>query len=121
MRFVAAHISFSRVEDGWVLALADSVDGTGPTHILVSFGKEGEQDRALGLTGLFVATSWSGERGYGFIERLDFDGAMLTILGCNGHEDVIVEIATQTMSQDEISEVVDLCNQANATKPEKAA
>ena len=55
MKFAATHISFSNVEEGWVLALADSVDGMGPTHIMLSFAEnEDEQDRALGLDWLIL-------------------------------------------------------------------
>jgi hypothetical protein len=120
VRFVASHVSFSKIEDGWVFALADSEDGS--THVLVSFAEqEDEQDRALNLTGLFVAPSWTAKRGYGFVDRVEFDGERVTILGCNGHEDVVVEIATQMMPPEEISRVVDLCNQANVTRPKSAA
>ncbi len=98
MKFAAEHISHSLVEDGWVLALADSADGAGQTHILLSYGEEDEQERSLGLTGLFISSTWSNLRGYGFVERLTYDGQTLSIIGCNGHEDVRVLIATNMMS-----------------------
>ncbi|MDR6831743.1 MULTISPECIES: hypothetical protein [unclassified Sphingopyxis] len=120
MQFVASHISFSSVEDGWVLALADSVDGGGSTNILISFGEEGEQDRALGLTGLFVATNGDTKRGYGLVEKLTFDGEVLTVHGRNGYQNVCVVIGTEMMSANEILDVVERCNAANASKPENA-
>lgn len=121
MRFSALHVSFSKIEDGWVFALADSSDGTGPIHVLISFGEESEQDRALNLTGLYLAPSWSKTGGYGFVERLAFDGETLTIFGHLAQPDIVVDIATQMLSQDEILDVVERCNRANATKPERAA
>ncbi len=121
MKFVASHISFSSVEDGWVLALADSVDGAGPIHIQVSYGQEDEQDRAFGLTGLFVATSWGSKRGYGLVEKLTLNEETLTVHGKNGHEDILVVIGTKMMPRNEILNAIEHCNIANASKPENTA
>lgn len=121
MRFTAEHISHSKVEDGWVLALADSLDGTGPTHLLLSYGEEGDQDRALGLTGLFVSSTWSSVRGYGFIERVAFQDGVVSVIGRNGQEDAEIVIATDMMPVNEIEAAVARCNHANQTRPEKKA
>jgi hypothetical protein len=119
VKFTALHVSLSMVEDGWVFALADSADGAGPRHVLLSFSdEEDDQDRALGLTGLFLATNWDGPRGYGFVESVDYDGDVVTVQGRNGIEDLEIAIATDMLSKDELNLAVQRCNQANATKPE---
>jgi hypothetical protein len=119
VRFTALHTSFSEVEDGWVLALSETEDGTSGSHILLSFGDEGEQDRLLGLTGLFVADNWSGMRGYSLIEDLEFDGETIHVRGSNGYPDVQVEVANGTLSILEISLAVRRCKDANQSRPDE--
>ena len=103
-----------------MLALADSVDGADPIHVLVSFGEESEQDHVLGLTGLFLSTSWSNKPGYGLIERLSLEGETLTIHGRSGHEDVSAIIETRMMPPNDILDAIERCNRANRSKPENA-
>ncbi len=121
MRFNASHASFSEVEDGWVLALADSADGTGPYHILLSFAsKEDDQDRALGLTSIFVAPNWTTARGYGLVERIDVDGEKLTVVGTGEFETVEIAIATDMMASADLKSAVARCNSANLSRPRNA-
>jgi hypothetical protein len=119
VRFTALHVSLSMVEDGWVFALADRADGDGPRHVLLSFSEnEDDQDRTLGLTGLFLATNWDGPRGYGLVESVSYDGDIVTVQGRSGAEDLEITIATDMLSKDELNLAVQRCNKANATKPE---
>jgi len=121
IRFSADHVSFSQVEDSWVLALAETSDASGSSkHILVSFAEqEQRQDVELGLTGLFVAVAPDQEksRGYGLVERVDYDGEAITIYGSDGFEGAEVQIAAKLMTSDEIKAAVERCNLANKSRP----
>ena len=121
MKFTASHISFTKAEDAWVFAFSDRAESADGTNVLLSYSDEDDQDRALGLTGLFVETSWAQLRGYGLVERLAYDGSVLSIMGRNGLEDIQASIETDMMTRGAIEAATNSCNRANATRPEKMA
>jgi len=91
------------------------------TFIILQFGPEDDQDRRLGLTGLHLEVGEDPRTGYGQVERIDYDGEIVSIIGREGREDVHASIATDMMSPETIRAAVERCNLANATRPEKAA
>ena len=125
MRFVARHVSFLDLDGVRIFALGDKPvqPGEAPpdVYVVVQFGNEGDQERTLGLTGLHIETSRGSPDGYGCVEHITYDGQTVRIIGRDSVVNVEAEIGTDMMTTDEIREAVDQCNQANNTRPEKAA
>ncbi|MEG3147040.1 hypothetical protein U1839_20505 [Sphingomonas sp. RT2P30] len=123
MRFVARHVSFEEVDGAQVFAAGDGSDAGGDgqpgSYVILSFGDEDDQDRALGLTGLYVESS-NGVLGYGKIERVEWDGKTVSIIGRNSIESIQALIETDMMLPDAIRTAVDECNLANTRRSETA-
>ena len=122
MRFRAEHVSFEDVEGAFVFALGDKSGLTGEdqpdAYVIISFGEEGDQDRALGLTGLHIETSDGEPAGYGKVEHIAFDGNTVSIFTGEDGGKIEAAVATDMMTPDAIHAAVERCNSANATRPE---
>ncbi len=121
MKFTAKHISFQEIDGVFIFALGDRAGLPGEdqpdAYVIIQFGKEDDQDRALGLTGLYIETSEPAHNGYGKIERVAYDGHAVSISGRSGADDVDAVVATDMMTPDSIHVAVDACNRANASRP----
>jgi hypothetical protein len=127
MKFAARHISFRELEEVpgvWLFSLGDLPGLPGEdmpeTFVILQFGNEDDQDRALGLTGLHLEVSEDPRTGYGQVERIDYDREMVSIIGREGRDDVHASVATDMMTPEAIRAAVERCNLANATRPERA-
>jgi hypothetical protein len=69
MRFIARHISFQEIDGVRIFALGDKAglpnEEQPEAFVILQFGDEADQDRALGLTGLHIETSAREPHGYG--------------------------------------------------------
>lgn len=122
MRFTAQHVSFEEIDGVFNFALGDKPGRPGEempeNFVIISFGEEGEQERRLGLTGLYIETSEGLTDGYGKVEHIAYDGRTVSIIGRKGAADIDAVIATEMMTPDAIRAAVEQCNRANATRPE---
>lgn len=121
MKFVAKHISFQQIDGVFNFALGDrsGLPGEEPPDIwvIIQFGEEGDQERALGLTGLHIETSGGEPNGYEKVEHIDYDGRLVSIIGTDGTRVMDASIETDMMAPDAIRDAVSQCNRANATWP----
>ena len=122
MKFAAQHVSFQEADGVFIFALGDKPGRPGEEipekSVILQFGGvEGDQERALGLTGLHIETS-EDVHGYGKVEHIAYDGRTVSIIGRKGAVDIEAVIATEMMTPDAIRAAVEQCNQANATRPE---
>lgn len=120
MKFLAKHISFEEVDGASVFALGDKPGLAGEEqpdiYVIIQFGDEDDQDRALGLTGLYVETSRGEPDGYGKLGRIDYDGRAVSIFLPDGTCAIDAIIDTDMMTNEAISNAVRQCNRANETR-----
>ena len=115
MRFDARHLSFQRVDEAWVFALGDQEGSqTQPdAFVILSFGHEDEQDRALRLVGLHLETSDPALAGYERVRQLGYDGHDV-VVSTHDSGEVRMRVATDVMTPAAIRDAVQRCNDANA-------
>ena len=122
MNFTAEHVSFGESDGVFMFALGDKsgLSGEDKPHafVIIQFGAESDQDRALGLTGLHIETSQGELDGYGKVEHIAYDGSTVSIVGRKGVGNIEAAIATDMLTTDAIRAAVEQCNRANATRPE---
>ncbi|MFZ1742542.1 MAG: hypothetical protein WAT93_06785 [Pontixanthobacter sp.] len=122
MKFIAKHISFQEIDGAFVFALGDKPGCPGEeqpeVYALIQFGDEGEQDRSLGLTGLYIETSRGAHDGYGKVRQIAYDGQTVSIIATDGTCLIEAIVDTDMMTKESIDEAVSQCNHANATRPQ---
>jgi hypothetical protein len=121
VRFVARHVSLEETDGVTVFALGDQPGHSPETqpvdYVILSFGEEDDQDRALRLTGLYIECSEPEPCGYRLVRGVDFDGRTVSIR-CVGGREIHAMIDTDMMSEDAIRAAVEQCNIANGCGPD---
>jgi len=112
--FTARHVSFEEIEGASVFALADEAGVAEPARaVIIQFGEEEEQDRALGMTGLHIELIPEGIQGYGLVDGIAGEGNRLTITFSGGRAPLVVECDPAASEGMDIASIIALLNKAN--------
>ena len=123
MRFAARAVVLEGAPESTMLAFSEQPEPENAVDlgqfVILSFSDEDDQDRMLGLTGLHI--EGSGVRsGYGLVEAVQYDGRTVSIVGRNGLQDIEIAVASATLDDESMRAAIAQCNQANASRPERA-